>query len=214
MVSDMPCDATGRRLHDAYYTPLELARAAVRVLDLPRVGTVLEPSVGDGAWVEAAREVSPDLHIIGLDIQAGAAGLARVDTAVVTDFMEFGRPELRALPVAVDGVTWVIGNPPFSAAVDHVEHALGIGANVAMLLRIAFLAGVERYQRLYAAVRPSEVHALVQRPSFTGKGSDRAQEYALLVWRRLDEPGPRPPTTFEWLNWRTSRRRGSASCAP
>lgn len=214
-MSPFPTDETGRRLHDAYYTPDALALAAVHELDLPQTGTVLEPSVGGGAWVRAIREWRPQLVTIGCDVQASAAGLREVHHPRVIDFLELNARKLRNV-ADVGCVDWVIGNPPFKDAQAHVEHALSLGMHVAMLLRVAFLAGSERYHRLYrTGPRPARVLMCVQRPSFLGgvpvldkngkpkkSGTDPAQEYAVIVWHR----GHAGPTELSWLSWRPDGR--------
>lgn len=174
---------------DAYYTPDDVARACVATLDLRGVNRVLEPSVGGGAWVMAVAQAAPSADIIGMDLNPEAAGL---DACTVQmrgkDFLAFsGRYDL------------VIGNPPFSDAQAHVEHALELGHTVAFLLRLAFLEGAKR--RAFWAEHPAaRVGVLTSRPSFTGGGTDSAA-YGFFVWHR----GFVGSTTLHHIDWRGER---------
>ena len=170
-----------RRTGDAYYTPDALARVLVGLLPIAAGDTVLEPSVGGGAFV---RSLS-DVHSVGIDIDPNAAGFSACNEAHVADFA--GCPR-RA--------NWIVGNPPFQAAEAHVRHALDLAPNVAMLLRLAFLetAGRLPFWRSFPAHR---VWVLAERPSFTGGATDSCA-YGWFWWRRPHAG----PTVLEVLSWR------------
>ena len=54
-----------------------------------------------------------------------------------------------------DGVDWVMTNPPFSHAAQFIQKGLRVARRgVAMLLRVAFLEGTERYSVLYEGESP------------------------------------------------------------
>jgi N-6 DNA Methylase len=96
-----------------FYTPDNLALAMVKavacLINKP-VKWVLEPSVGDGAFVRAARFVWPDCKVIGVDIDPDAPGLALCDERFVCDFLKYyQQPKVLQFQADV-----VIGNPPFS----------------------------------------------------------------------------------------------------
>ena len=46
-------DSTEQKLRGAYYTPLQLANAMVSLFARERIGTVLEPSCGDGVFLDS-----------------------------------------------------------------------------------------------------------------------------------------------------------------
>jgi hypothetical protein len=175
--------ATERRELDRYYTPDPLAAALVTLLPIRPLSVVIEPSVGGGAWVRAVRAHQPGATIVGVDLDPAARGLDLVDHAHVGSWPDIADDVVR---VAVGSRPfWVVGNPPYSEALEHVEAALPHADGVAFLLRLAFLEGVARFERLWShghGTRLSDVYVLADRPSFTGSGTD-ATAYALFVWR-------------------------------
>lgn len=92
-----------------FYTPDNLALAMVRAVipEFLSVGVALEPSVGGGAFVHAIREYWPNCHIIGVDIDPEAPGLALCDETFIGDFLDYAKDAERRHDL-------VIGNPPFS----------------------------------------------------------------------------------------------------
>lgn len=74
----------------------------------------------------------------------------------------------------------IVTNPPFSLALEFVQHALKLSPHVFMLLRLNFLASRSR-QSFWQANEPSALFVLSKRPSFTGKGTD-ATDYAWFYW--------------------------------
>ena len=180
-----------RRALDAYYTPDDVALACIDALAplVSRGATIVEPSVGGGAFVRALRGRGVGGAIHGVDVDPAAPGLALCRGATVADFR-------RTYPDA----DWIVGNPPYREAEEHVQHALHLArAGVAMLLRLGFLSGQGRYSRLWsgAAVPLHSVHVLAQRPSFTGGGTD-ASDYAFFVWVRETPYTPRLPV-MRWI---------------
>ena len=162
---------------DAYYTEDATALACVRTLDLLDEGlTVIEPSVGGGAFVRAVIEVAPSSYVIGVDVNPDAAGTALCQYALDCDFA-----------ITTGHAHWIIGNPPYSHAEAHVRHALTLAPRCAFLLRLAFLESVKRVD-FWRDHQPSEVFVLAKRPSFTGGGTDSAA-YGWFVWDRT-KPGP------------------------
>lgn len=185
---------TERDLLDRYYTPDAVALACVRTLDLRGVRYALEPSVGQGAWVRALRFHSTPLsgphlpiHIATCDVDPEAKHESS-DEIVHGPFEESISPGAR--------FDLVLGNPPFSQAEEHVGLALHHGQTVAFLLRLAFLEGGKRldFWRKHPA---AQVHVLVNRPSFTGGGTDSAA-YGFFIWHR----GHRGPTIIHHLDWK------------
>lgn len=197
-----------RKPLDAYYTPEADARACVATLDLRHVRTVLEPSVGAGAWVRAVRDVSDVLmvsgkrahpiHITGLDLDPQAAGLAmQQEPGAPLNVACNEAMETIYMAAALGGQRWdlVIGNPPYSDAQEHVEMALEMGQSVAFLLRLAFLESAKR-QAFWREFPAASIGTLVSRPSFTGNGKSDSAAYAFFLWHR----GYRGPTIHQHID--------------
>ena len=168
-----------------YYTPAPLALAAVRRLladgFLEPGQSCVDPHAGGGAWVRAIQALAPDCPVVGCDIYPppGSDWYAE-------DFLHSDRT-----------ADWLIGNPPFTGAERHIEKGLALsGIGLVFLLRLGFLSSRSR-QAFWLANRPAAVYVLVERPSFTGQGSDSA-DYCIVVWRH-DHRGP---TRLEWLSWK------------
>jgi len=190
--------ATGRGAEraelDRYDTPPELAAELVGLLDLPPGAVVLEPAAGGGAFVEPliAGLWSTKGLVFALDIDSEAAEELKGTRGVQVshaDFLCWPRDH---------GYDAIVGNPPYGDAEAFVRRALRLvkpGGLVAFLLRVGFLVGRGR-SPLWLAHRPERVHLVVERPSFTGGGTDSAS-YAWCVWRR----GYRGPTELAWLSW-------------
>ena len=193
VVDPLPMGAApGRDVLDRYYTPPQLARAVVVALHAmePISGVVLEPSAGGGAFARALLDLTPaEVVVSDLDPRAPAlmstawdrrrAAGDRVPCASYCrrDFLtiDFLRP------------SWVIGNPPYSVAEEHIRHALTIAPRVAFLLRASFGSSQGRVP-LWRDHPPRHMWQLAQRPSYTGGATDPA-DYAVYFWDR-DHPGP------------------------
>lgn len=169
-----------RRENDAYYTPDDVAKLCVyglsNVIDPTTIRTVVEPSVGGGAFIRAWKEIGlQDTEYDAFDIDPFAVGLTgqRVMGSHL-DFLQWVGP-----PRKYD---LVLGNPPYSDALRHVQKALEVGQNVAFLLRLGFLASVRR-KDFFQCRPPAYVFVLSKRPSFTEDGKTDGQEYAFFVWK-------------------------------
>ncbi len=163
-------DGYSRQKDDFYPTPARATEALLRAEKFE--GPIWEPACGDGAiskLLEAAGYgvISSDL----VDRGYGETG---------TDFlMEWkGRAPN------------IVTNPPFKLAVPFVRKALQLTTGkVAMLLKIAFLEGIER-STLFAASPLARVHVFSQRLAFVPGGSSEA--------RKLDGGGM---MAFAWFVW-------------
>lgn len=174
--------------NDAYFTPDPVARACVATLPIERGMTVWEPHAGGGAFVRALLRCTP--HVVASDLVLRPEVAALVKHSRQADAREgwsFGIPS----------PDWIVGNPPYSDAQDHVEMALRTARiGVAFLLRLAFLEGQAR-AAFWRAHPCAEVHVLSRRPSFTGGKTDSCA-YGWFVWRK-DEHAP---TTLHHLEWK------------
>lgn len=180
-----------RREMDAYMTPLPLAQAICRRLTALGINPklILEPSAGTGNFIRAAYEtwhharidaIEPDLNRAGsltrLRTEAGFTVCTKIDIGTFETAFVAGRPGL------------ILGNPPYSHALEHVRLALDLGHYTAFLLRMSFLASQERVREFWDKQPESGASLrflipLAERPSFTGKGTDNS-EYAVYVWER------------------------------
>lgn len=210
-----------RRANDAYFTDDRVARAVVEHLqklrtktspeglqyyrqdnDEIQVGsfrftvevaprTILEPSVGGGAFVRACRAVWPDSAIMACDIEPAIGSDALpCEFYGGVDFATFQPQERFDL---------IIGNPPFKHAAEHIDHAftlLAPGGVIAMLLPVSFLGGHAKARKDFWTKRgaPKRIDVLYPRPSFTGGGTS-AMEFAIMMWGDV-------PAGNAFINWR------------
>jgi hypothetical protein len=183
----------------AYYTPDDVARACIATLPVPlsceQETVVCEPSVGGGAFMRAVRDVFPGASRAGIDIDPEAAGFRDCAHSRVGNWLHYSHdlwPFLRGRQV------WIVGNPPFSEAQEHIEHALCLApAGVGMLLRLAFLEGQKRAP-FWRRNPPHKVHVLSKRPSFSGGGTDSAA-YGFFVWWPAGKVR-RGDTFLDWID--------------
>ncbi len=92
--------------------------------------------------------------------------------------------------IEAQGVDWIICNPPFRLAEQFLARALEIAPRrgVAMLVRLQWLEGIERYRTIYREPGSLVVHPFVERvPLLRGRidpegGTKTA--YAWFVWRQ------------------------------
>lgn len=168
---------------DAYFTPRSLSKAiAFRLRDAfaeedsghANIRHILEPSAGDGSFVEAARSAWPHARITAIEpnrVGAASPNVRQVHATFETWCAKSHEVDL------------VIGNPPYMLAEEHVALARQTGTWVAFLLRLSFLGSQARAKTVWASPGLRWLIPISRRPSFTGGGSD-ASEYAVFVWQR------------------------------
>lgn len=195
---ELVADADRQAKLEAFYTPPLLADFCVSQLTEPSLlrpwlglkSSVVEPSCGGGAFVEALLKRTPNVHAV--DVDPSAAGLRIAPTHTVKDFLAW-RPRRE--------FDWVVGNPVFSDAEAHLRHALSIAkVGVAFLLRQGFVASKER--RAFFEEHPGALRIdLLERPSFTADGKTDLYDYAFLVWLK----GHRGPGKWVTASWEKHR---------
>lgn len=178
---------------DAYYTPDEVAlrctRWLARRIQPPR--TLLEPSVGGGAWVRAALAVWPNVLVDAVDVDPRALGLTdrRLCSARVGDWLQVApRPS---------GWDLILGNPPYAGVDAHVAHALRHADTVALLLRETITGGEARYRNLWRLRRPAWIGKLPGRVAWEGGSAHDSPDtvgHVLVVW-----DGPTTETRWDWI---------------
>jgi len=101
---------------------------------------------------------------------------------------------------------WIITNPPFIQGQAFVARALKIAKKgVAMLVRIAFLETIDRYNELLKPYPPTIILQFVERlPMEKGrvrKEASSATAYCWLIWdcEVKDETQDQMGTRFHWL---------------
>lgn len=225
-----------RLLDDGYNTPVPLARAICSMLladgHAKPDADVLEPSVGGGAFAYAVDAImDPNvLDMVDFKIREGIHMLEG-DT-FEQDFLTFGGGKAR------QRYDLVIGNPPYEHAEEHVRHALTLlkpDGTLAFLLRVNFLAGIDRHKGLWKECPPSYVYVLDKRPSFGNsfkckpcneksfepktverrdcpscgkpmkKTTSDSTEYGLYVWRRGLDSEP----VIRFMSWKTESKRAT-----
>lgn len=149
------------RKKDAVYTEAHLARFLVRLLPWDGIRTVLEPSVGGGAWVLAlAEEVDQELEVVGVDIAPDCPG-----AYLERDGYRFELGDIREADPG-DGVLFdrAIGNPIYSAIPEQVNRTLELADEVAFLLPMHIVSGGEELPRWLLDSPLRAYWPLVQRP--------------------------------------------------
>lgn len=180
---------------DRWYTPDALASACVAAVaaEIEASGpprTILEPSVGGGAFARAIRTRWPDAHLTGVDLDPRAAGLALCERGVVANWCGL-QPRPRA--------DLVVGNPPFTSdvALAHVRAALGASLDWTILILPLAFVGVGRWESLFDAQRPALVCPILPR------AWPCVRETALYGFRR----GFNPPFSRIWpIRWADGRQ--------
>lgn len=166
-----------RRESDFYATPLETVYSFLDAYDgIKPSDSILEPSAGDGAIIKALRNRGYRNHIDAVELRAEEryALLGCADRVRIGDFLKMDK---------LDFYDVIIGNPPYSMALEFIEKSLEIirpGGRVIMLLRTNFLESKTRFQ-FWKDNPLSGLYCLHKRPSFTGKGTD-ATSYSWFVW--------------------------------
>jgi hypothetical protein len=165
---------------------------------------VVEPSAGDGAFVQAARRAWPNTYIEAIELRPECreplikAGASNVQIARWEDWSEPTSPDVNLL---------ILGNPPYEFGPQHVElcfqrMAGWKSAYLCFLLRASFLSTQKRYERFYkpgaATCMPRFVKHVVERPSFRADGGTDQVEYTAVVWKY----GHTGSYEGSWLSWR------------
>ena len=182
------------RALDFFPTPPWAARAGaelVKRLD-PEAQTVWEPACGEGHMAHGLRDVFDPTKVIATDIH-------NYTDNPTWDFLSDKR-----LPL--DGVHWIVTNPPFLKAAEFAQRGLEVAARgVAVLCRAAFLESAGRYPLLFQGPHPLTAMApFIERvPMQLGvwdpQGST-ATAYAWFLFDKKAAPGspvilPIPPGT-------------------
>lgn len=165
---------------ELFPTPPWATRALVtHVLGDVSDQTCWEPAAGLGHMGRVLAESFTSVHMTDVFDYGGLDGVGSF-VGVGPDVVEGprNRPD------------WIITNPPFNLAVEFVERALDEAlVGVAVLVRTAWLEGVERHELIFRTHPPAVVAPFVERvPMVKGKwdpDASTATAYAWFVWRRM-----------------------------
>jgi len=189
-----------RQVADAYYTPDPLAAAIVDALHAvePIRGPVWDPHAGGGAFTRQLLRYVDAREVWGSDINPAAPAL--VDGHLLRG--NYSCREFLTHP-GIHGLRWIIGNPPYAHAEQHVKHALTMypGRHVVFLLRAAFVESKTRAP-FWAQHPARHIWFLAKRPSFTG-GSTDSCAYAVFWWDRQHRG---PTTCTPGWDWERGRQ--------
>lgn len=173
-----------REINDFYPTPAWcVERLLDRLPQLRRVGSIIEPCVGDGAILKAMKLPSFFINsgnIAGVDVNRAPIG--HVWRHYREDFRSFVRSDYK--------YDLAITNPPFDIALEILQAALRISRRTVFLFRLNFLGSAKRHP--FFSQNMPDIYILPNRPSFV-KGTTDNCEYA---W-------------FDWPNTSVKRREGS-----
>jgi hypothetical protein len=182
--------ALADRGHDFYQTPRVATEALIRLESRHLPATIWECACGAGAISEVL--VASGYDIVSTDLVARPCA---VPMSAGIDFL------LETTPFNGGIVT----NPPYRLAEQFVRKALDLSPYVAMLMRLAFLAGSRR--RLW--LRQSgltRVHIssrrlpMMHRDGWDGPISNSATDFAWFVWDRT-KPHLVPEPAIHWFDW-------------
>lgn len=174
---------TERSYLDYYGTDPKTTEALLQKEDF--YDDIWEPCAGHNLMVDKLREIG--YNVKASDIFDYGYGHE------IEDFLK-----TKAKNVDMDIVT----NPPYNMAGEFVEKALKVvkkGRKVCMLLRLQFLEGSKRYQKIYKNNPPKTVYVFTNRQvcskvdDFT-EGS--AVAYCWIVWKKGYKGAPR----IKWLS--------------
>lgn len=205
-----------RQRDDSYATPPAVVDAILP--HLPLSGGILEPGCGKGNIIErliAAGVSAKRITGIEIDSERAAVCRSRFDgtvTVLEQDFLDY----------RVSGFGLVIGNPPFSLALEFAKACLDCTfarrGTTALLVRLNWIAPAKRSGFLEKN-RP-DVYVLEQRPSFVASlkcGAGSSCGWRLM--QELDEERPKicpkcgdsvdcstsDATEYAWLIWGPGR---------
>lgn len=145
-------------------------------LGVAGVSTVWEPACGCGHMADVIGEFTGGMPVIATDVFDYGFGMHKP-----VDFLD------TSITPTVYGVDWTITNPPFAPALHFTLRALELArVGVAMLLRLQWVEGEERYTSLFRDRPPTVIAPFVERlPMTKGRWNPEGgtmTAYAWFVW--------------------------------
>lgn len=200
-----------RKAYDFYATPPETVRAFLANFDGISSGDrILEPSAGNGQIVKVLREGGYDNRIDAVELRPEERGTleALADNVTIGSFFDY-EPDC--------GYDVIIGNPPYSLALDFINKSLELlhpGGLLIFLLRTNFLESEKRF-KWWQEHPLSGLYTLHKRPSFTGRGTDATSwRRPSGAWRKTSPAGLSNATATEWTTSAATSRSTSEVPTP
>ena len=121
------------------YTPDAVSKAIVKALPIKKGDWVHEPHAGGGSFLRALEPLA-DVHLTFGDFQPDDGVTCRGASVPQVDFLQWPKGGFNG-----PGPNWIIGNPPYITAEEHIRHACQVsGRHVVFVLRLAMLEGSGR----------------------------------------------------------------------
>jgi hypothetical protein len=176
------CSTVNREVDDFYVTPSNVTRCLLELEEFD--SNIWECAVGRGDMAEVL--TSAGYNVVGSDVVDRG-----FDGVVLEDFLECSTP--------FDGD--IVTNPPYKYSTDFVLKALELSKRkVAMLFKIQFCEGIDRYNRLFSKFPPYCIYVFPRRVGCLKNGetshSRSAICYAWFVWDK-EYTGE---TLFRWID--------------
>jgi len=175
----------GDRGLDLYETPARAVEALIRAEWLPI--NIWEPAAGRGAIVDVLR--------------------AHGRTVTASDIVDYGgldfTQDFLTTVMAPTGCGAIVTNPPYRIASAFVRHALDLGVDVYLLLRLAFIESANRSDILEKGGL-ARIHVfrsrlpMMHRDGWTGPRASSAIPFAWFCWQR----GHHGPTVIDRISAR------------
>ncbi len=161
-----------RPMLDFYETPSWAVRAIGPWLPVGETTRILDPGCGTGAILRTIGAMFPENEVLGLEKDEARFLACEASTDLPVAHGDFFSHTER----------WdlIISNPPYSHALEFVQHAMTLAPVVCMLLRLPWIASQKR--AAWHRENLSHIHVLPKRPSFTADGKTDATEYAWFIW--------------------------------
>jgi hypothetical protein len=178
-----PCWATRALIEHVIIPSMDVADPLAHL----RAMSVWEPACNRGHMAKPLREYFGTVHTSDIHDYSGDGPFCQDR---VIDFLW---PDSDSESPVIQGVDWVVTNPPFRLAEQFIHRAWQVKGvqGVAVIVRTAFLEGVGRYNTLFRDNPPSIVAQFTERvPMVKGRltaTGSTATAYCWLVWMMGEE---------------------------
>lgn len=171
-IADLRLTSVLRPMLDFYETPSWAVRAIAPVLPVHSDTRILDPGCGTGAIMRELGTLFPNNAISGIEKDRNRYEAALMNVDLPIDHGDFFHHH--------EHYDLIVSNPPYSHALEFVQHAQTLAPIVCMLLRLPWLASQHRAE--WHRENPCHVNVLPRRPSFTADGKTDATEYMWAIW--------------------------------